>query len=216
VASAGAFAADVIGDVSVVAVVLVALLGPPMLRIDVRQDLGHLALIKTWPVRGSAVIRGELLAPAIALSLCAAAAIVIGTAFAPGLLLVDRMEAGTRDVFAISAVLAVTAVIVAQLVVHNGIAVSFPAWAELKVTSGAAAMEMNVRMMIVMYGALLVLVFVLVIPAAAAAAAYFVAGGVLLPSATFAALLFGESLAATEVIGRILDRTDLHDLVITE
>jgi hypothetical protein len=67
-----------------------------------------------------------------------------------------------------------------------------------------------------MYGALLVLAFVLVIPAAAAAGAYFMAGGLLIPSAIFAALLICESLAATEIIGRILDRTDLQDVVVTE
>jgi ABC-2 type transport system permease protein len=212
----GVFEADVIGEVSILFVALTVLMGPAMLRIDLRQDLGHLALIKTWPVRGPAVIRGELLAPAIALSLFAAAAIVIGSAFAPGLLLVDEAGAGARVTFAIAAMLAVTAVIVAQLVVHNGIAVSFPAWVELKVATGAAAMEMNVRMMIVMYGAMLVLAFVLVIPAAAAVLAYFVGGGLLIPSAIFAALLLCESLAATEIIGRILDRTDLHDVVVAE
>ena len=216
IASGGLFDAEVIGEVSILFVALAVLLGPAMLRIDLRQDLGHLALIKTWPVRGAAIIRGELLAPAIALSLCAAVAIVIGSAFAPGLLFVDQVGGGARIMFALSAVLAVTAVIVAQLVVHNGIAVCFPAWVELKTAAGAAAMEMGVRMMIVMYGALVLLPFVLVIPAGAAAAAYFVAGGLLIPSALFAALLMGESLAATEIIGRILDRTDLQDVVVTE
>jgi hypothetical protein len=216
VASSGVFEADVIGEVSILFVALTVLMGPAMLRIDLRQDLGHLALIKTWPVRGPAVIRGEILAPAIALSLFAAVAIVIGSAFAPGLLFVDEAGAGARVMFAVAAMLAVTAVIVAQLVVHNGIAVSFPAWVELKVATGAAAMEMNVRMMIVMYGALLVLAFVLVIPAAAATVAYFAAGGLLIPSAIFAALLLCESLAATEIIGRILDRTDLQDVVVAE
>jgi hypothetical protein len=118
--------------------------------------------------------------------------------------------------FAISAAIAVTAIIVAQLVVHNGIAVSFPAWVELKAAAGAAAMEVNVRMMIVMYGALLILAFVLIVPAAAAAAAYFVAGGLFIPSATFAALLLAEAVAATEIIGRIYDRTDLHEVIVAE
>ena len=188
-----------------------------MLRIDLRQDLGHLALIKTWPVHGPVLIRGELLAPAIALSLGAAAAIAIGTASAPGLLLVDHVDAATRVSFAISAMLAVTAVIVAQLVVHNGIAVSFPAWAELKVASGAAAMEMNVRMMIVINAALLALAFVLaVLGCGRGGRGDSVPGGRPLPSAIFAVLVFAESLAATEIIGRMLDRTDLQDVVVTE
>jgi hypothetical protein len=37
-----------------------------------------------------------------------------------------------------------------------------------------------------------------------------------IPSAIFAALLFSESLAATELIGRILDRTDLQDVAVPE
>jgi uncharacterized membrane protein YhdT len=216
VASHGVMDAEVVGGVSMLFVALAALFGPAMIRIDLRHDLGHLALIKTWPVRGSAVIRGELLAPAIALSLCAAVAICIGSAFAPGLLFVDQAGAGARVMFAISAVLAATAVIVAQLVVHNGIAVAFPAWVELKPAAGAAAMEMNGRMMIVMYGSLLVLAVVLVVPAAAAVAAYFVAGGVFIPASIFAVLLIGESLAATEIIGRMLDRTDLQDVAVSE
>jgi membrane protein YdbS with pleckstrin-like domain len=77
-------------------------------------------------------------------------------------------------------------------------------------------MEMNVRMTIVMYGAMIALAFVLIVPAAAAAVVYFVAGGLFIPSAIFAALLLCESLAATEILGRMLDRTDLQDVDVTE
>ena len=212
IASRGAHESDVVGDISLFVVAITALLGPAMLRIDLRQDLGHLALIKTWPVRGAAVIRGEVLAPAIVLSLLAAVAIIVGSVFAPDLLFVDRPGTGARAVFALSALLGVTALIVAHLVVHNGISVSFPAWVDIKAHTGSAAMEMNVRMMIVMYGAMLLLVVALVVPVAGAFAAYFVAGGLLIPAATFAALVMGECLAATEIIGRILDRTDLQDV----
>ena len=215
-ASDGGLEADLVGDISLFVVVLTVLLGPAMLRIDLRQDLAHLALIKTWPVRGATLIRGELLAPAIALSVWAALAIVIGSAVAPGLLLVDHTGIAARVTFAAAAVLATTAVIVAQLVVHNGLAVYFPAWVELKVATGAAAMEMNVRMMIVMYGSILILMFVLLVPAAAAAVVYFFTGGVLIPSVVFASLLTCESLAATEILGRVLDRTDLQDVVVAE
>jgi hypothetical protein len=215
-ASDGARKADLIGDISMFVVVLTVLLGPAMLRIDLRQDLAHLALIKTWPVRGATLIRGELLAPAIALSLWAAVAILIGSAVAPELLLVDRATPAARVTFAAAAVLAATAVIVAQLVVHNGLAVYFPAWVELKVATGAAAMEMNVRMMIVMYGSIFILMFVVLLPAAAAAVVYFFTGGLLIPALVFAALLICECLAATEILGRVLDRTDLQDVVVAE
>jgi hypothetical protein len=216
VGSNGEGLAEVIGAISVVAVALAVLLGPAMLRVDLRHDLANLALIKTWPVRGAALIRGELLAPAAALSLSAAAAIVIGTAIAPELLLVAQPTAGARAVFGLSAIIAMSGLILAQLLVHNAIAVTFPAWVEVKVTSGAAAMEMNIRMMIVMYGSLLVLPFVVMVPAAAAYVAYMVTDGLLVPSVMFTVLIAAECLVATEILGRMLDRTDLHDVVVTE
>ena len=212
----GVVTGDVIGDISMFAVALIVALGPAMLRIDLRQDLAHLVLIKTWPVRGAALLRGELLAPAIALSLCAAAAIVVGSAAAPALLFVDEPTTGARVAFAISAVLALTAVILTQLVVHNGIAAAFPAWVELKPATGAAAMETNVRMMIVMYGSLILVALAVLIPGGPAFLAYLVTGGLVIPSAVFSVLLTGECLAATEIVGRILDRTDLQDVVVTE
>ena len=45
VASGEAFAADLIGDLSMLVVALTVLLGPAMLRVDLRQDLAHLASI---------------------------------------------------------------------------------------------------------------------------------------------------------------------------
>ena len=39
------------------------LLGPQIVRTDLRADLGHLELLKTWPVKAPAVIRGEMLWP---------------------------------------------------------------------------------------------------------------------------------------------------------
>ena len=214
-ASEGDYTSGIVSDLSLVVVAMATLLGPAMIRIDLRQDLGHLALIKTWPVRGAAIIRGEILAPAIALSLIAAAAVAARSFFAPDLPFVDEADARARIAFAIALQLAVTAVIVAQLVVHNGLAVTFPAWVEIKLQQDASgAMEMNVRMMLVMYGALLLLALVLIVPAAGAAAAYFLAGGLLVPAAAFATLLMGECLAATEILGRILDRTDLQDVAV--
>ena len=38
-------------------------MAPQILRIDMRQDLMHLELLKTWPVKASAVVRGEMLWP---------------------------------------------------------------------------------------------------------------------------------------------------------
>ena len=50
-----------------VAVIVVAV-GPQIARNDLRSDLMHLTVLKAWPVRGAAVVRGEVLAPTVLLS----------------------------------------------------------------------------------------------------------------------------------------------------
>src|SRR3954449_12229026 len=59
------------------------LLAPQAMRIDLRQDLQHLELIKTWPLRAADVVRGEMLWPglliiALAWTLIALATILSG------------------------------------------------------------------------------------------------------------------------------------------
>ena len=62
------------------------LFGPQMMRLDLRGDLEHLEVLKTWPVRSSAVIRGQILWPACVVTAIAwigvvCAAMFSGTAF---------------------------------------------------------------------------------------------------------------------------------------
>src|SRR5204862_5033568 len=52
------------------------LLGPQVVRIDLRDDLRHLELLKTWPIQPSALIRGEMLCPGFLLTAVAWLAIV--------------------------------------------------------------------------------------------------------------------------------------------
>ena len=35
-------------------------MGPQIIRMDLRQDLAHLELLKSWPLRGATVLRGEI------------------------------------------------------------------------------------------------------------------------------------------------------------
>ena len=56
-------------------------LGPQMARSDLRQDLAALATLKTWPMRGATIVRGEVMAPALVLTtviyLCLSAAAIV-------------------------------------------------------------------------------------------------------------------------------------------
>src|SRR5262249_30200680 len=57
------------------------LLGPQIVRTDLRADLRHLDVLKTWPVKPSAVIRGQILWPTVSLTLCAWLAVLCAAWF---------------------------------------------------------------------------------------------------------------------------------------
>jgi ABC-2 type transport system permease protein len=56
--------------------VAATLFGPMSVMNDLRGDLRHLELLKTWPVKGGALIRGEMLWPAVLLTVLAWFALV--------------------------------------------------------------------------------------------------------------------------------------------
>lgn len=190
----------------------VALMGPTMVRSDLRRDLAHLVVIKTWPVRGAAIVRGEVLAPAVALTLGALAAIVPAALFAPAFVLPTDVSLAGRLTFAAAATTTATALIVTHLVIQNAIVVTFPAWIRPRAVGAGAGVELMGQMMIVLYGGMFVLALAALAPAAAGALVMFLFGGVLLPAIVFASLLLVESFAATEIIGRVLERTDLQEV----
>ena len=111
---------------SLVIAAFCALLGPQTVRSDLRGDLRHLDVLKTWPVKSAAVIRGEMLWPTLALTLCAWFALVCATVFSaaafPALTLAVRLSLSA------AAVVLAPALVAAQLTVHNAVAVLFPAW----------------------------------------------------------------------------------------
>jgi hypothetical protein len=195
---------------------IVVLFGPATLRLDLRHDLANLPLIKTWPVRGAAIVRGEVLAPAIALSIAAVAGILISAAFAPVGVLPSPSPIGRLN-FALCASAVACALIVAQLVIQNGIAVIFPAWIRITPpTSGGAGVEIMGQSLVVMYGGMLLLGVASIVPGAVAALLLFTAGGIAAPAMSFTLLLLIESYAAIEILGAAFDRLDLKDVTVAE
>ena len=221
VIAAGAFAFDegdpAAGFMGFTIASITVLTGPAMLRIDLRQDLATLALLRTWPVRGAAIVRGELLAPAIVLTVAAVAGASVGVVFAPDSMLPAAGGGIWRLGFFAVLAFGLAALIVAQLVVQNGIAALFPAW--VRIDPGMVrpgSLEMMGHGMVATYGGLVVVLLLAVVPALGAWALQFFTAGTLAPIGLFAALLLLESLAATEIIGRIVDRTDLQDVAVRE
>ncbi len=203
-----------------VSAVVAPLMGPQMMRNDLRTDLAQLPILKTWPLAGAAIIRGEILAPALLVSgfawLAGVLALLLSIAvpFAD-LSLLDRLA------FAATGLIAIPGVVVAQLVIHNGAAVLFPGWT-VTGTSRPRGIEALGQQMLLFAGTLLLLAVGLV-PAAVAAAVvgfplWWLLGwsGLAPAAAAFTTVLLAESWLATAALGRVLDRTDPSAVEISE
>ena len=216
------FETALVPSICFAAAAFIVLLGPAMLRIDLRHDLAHLVVFKTWPVRGAAVVRAELLAPFIALALTLPVPLLVGSLFDRDFVFGPDATLLSRAAFAAMTVLVGSALILAQLVIQNGLAVTFPGWMHLSPTGVDAGMDVMGQSMITMYGGMLVLGFALIPPLVAGGAIWFVFGGqvspgaMLLPALVFSAVLLLECVVSTELIGRIFERADLQDVAVSE
>jgi hypothetical protein len=186
-----------------------------MVTFDLRQDLASLALIKSWPVSGATIVRGEVLAPALVLSGFAVFMITLGSALGSPMLM-TRSGVTQLDVihWALAAICLVPAVILVQVVVQNAITVMFPAWVRIG-PKAAAGMEAMGQQMVMMFGAFFLLP-ILAIPAVAAGAIVWFALSwsmgtvpIIIPAVVTALGLLIESALAIEMVGRVLDRTDI-------
>jgi hypothetical protein len=197
-----------------------ALMGPQMVRNDLRTDLAHLPILKTWPLAGETIVRGEALAPALLLSgfawLCVLLALLLSIGIpVPKLSLLDRLALAT------TAVIAIPGVVIAQLVIHNGAAVLFPGWI-VTGTSRPRGIEAFGQQMLLFAGTVLLLGAGL-LPAVVAAAVvgfplrWLVGWSGLVPAAVvFVMVLLVESWLATAALGRVLDRTDPSAVEVNE
>jgi ABC-2 type transport system permease protein len=183
--------------------------GPQLLRGDLRQDLTALDVLKMWPIRGAALVRGEILAPALVLTTVIVLALITAALLGPPM----DSDAPNRWMLLLAALSVAPGLVLSQLLVQNGMAVAFPAWVRLGNRHGGFdAVGQQILVMIVVVLALAAAV----IPAAAVAAigagmVYLFTGTipVFVPGVLAGGTLLVEAYAASEVIGAMLDRADL-------
>ena len=204
--------ASLLGALVTAAAAFAVLLGPQVLRVDMRQDLRHLEVLKTWPVKSSAVLLGELVWPgalitAVAWTMIGIATLLSATVFS-SVSLGLRLSAG-----AASAILA-PAFVFAQLVIHNGVALMFPAWVPLGTQRPRGLDAMGQRL--IMLGGTWLLLLVMLLPGAIAGAIVwfacrgFLGSAVLVPAATLCTTVVAlEVLVATEALGPAYERIDI-------
>jgi hypothetical protein len=188
------------------------LMAPQAIRLDLRDDLQHLELLKTWPVAPSAVVRGELLWPgllitAIAWALVAMATILSGAAF-------SRIAFAWRLSIGGAVGIAAPALIFAQLVIHNGAALMFPAWVPLGQQRPRGLDAIGQRL--IMLGGTWLMLLLMTLPAAIAggivwfAFGRFIGPAALMPAAAACTVILAvEVLVATEALGPLYEKLDL-------
>jgi len=202
----GAGAAQGFAVLSIVVFVLTILLGPQIARNDLRQDFANLAVLKSWPIDGASVVRGEVMAPAALLTVIAWLCSLSAMIFAKGVPLSSS--------WAFAAMLVAPGMILLQLLAQNAIAVMWPSW----VTTGpmrARGIDVMGQRIIMMAGFLVVFV-VAVVPALIVAGVLrfvlYASTGIAMitvPAAGAAIILLLEAYVASHLVGKLLDRTDV-------
>jgi ABC-2 type transport system permease protein len=190
----------------------VLILGPQVVRTDLRADLRHLELLRTWPVRPAALIRGEMLWPVFQVTIVEWIALVMTSLLSPAAF--PDVPALLRLSITVAAVVLAPALILAQFTIHNAAAVLFPAWVPLDDERPRGLDAMGQRL--IMFTAVMLSLALIVAPGAIVGAIagfvlFRVVGTVaLIPAALICALAVAiEVVLATEALGPIYERVDL-------
>ncbi len=192
------------------------LLGPHLLRQDLRQDLQMMDLLKTYPMRGWQVVLGSMLAPAVILTAVQWLLLWVG-----GSLL---LFAGVKGVpvpailgVGLGASILVPVTNFLLLLIPNTAVLLLPGWFHTK--EAVQGIEATGQRLILMLGQLLALVVALVPASLMFSLIFFLlkfATGALwsaIPVASVAAalVLVGEVSLGVAFLGRVFDKFDLSD-----
>ncbi len=200
--------------------VFATVVGPFMIRNDLRHDLQRLAVLKTWPISGRELLLGELLAPTFLLSAIVWFLLAVTLALSPAWK-DGPIDAVGRAALLVSVGLLAPMLIAGQVIIQNAAVVLFPGWIA---TGGARArgIEAMGQNMLMFAGTLLALA-IGVLPASAIAGGlgyvlYLFLGwpGLLPATMLLASILVVEAGLVVMWLGRVLERTDPAQVEIAE
>lgn len=168
------------------------LIGPQWIRNDLRADLGHLDLLRTFPLAGDAVIRAEAAGAALVLTLGQAALLLAG------LVGIAHTLTGDAELFWLglgASALLLPALNYMGMMLQNGAALLFPGWVRI---GGVRGVESLGQHMLGALAHLLALAITLLVPLGAAATVFWLAHGSLGAAAALPAAAAGGALVALE------------------
>ena len=208
--------ASILGFIAIFMMAFSVLIGARFIRSDLRQDLVHLRLLRTYPLEGSAVVAAEV-----------AGSTVVLTAIQTGLLLFGHVmllrsnevpfEPATRWMIVAAAPVVLLVFNATTVTIQNGAALLFPAWVKLG-TAKSGGVEVLGQSILTMVASLVVLALALIPPAIAAVAAYF-AVSMVVPESFITPIVAGVAIGllamAIEVtmtmmmLGEVFERGEL-------
>jgi len=176
----------VVGGLAVMMAAYTLFLGPQFARQDLRSDLSHADILKSYPLHGWQVLLGEILAPTAILStLLWLALLAAALAFQPRSL--DWLTPQLRAAILVGVALIVPILCALQLLVPNAAVVLFPGWMHATRHRGERGIEMLGQRLIFVAGQFLVIVLALLPAALAAAAIIFLTQWLIGPAAAVGA-----------------------------
>jgi hypothetical protein len=155
---------------SIILFAITLFFGPMLARQDLRSDLKNADILKTYPLDGAQLVFGEMLAPIAALSVLAwlaLLAVALAGVMAP-------IPVYVKVVAPIAVAVCVPFVCGLQLVIHNGIALVFPAWVASVSNHGEHGLDVLGQRLLFFAGQFLLLALGLLPAALGAAIAFFV------------------------------------------
>ncbi len=147
----------------------VVVFGPLIARLDLRSDLTHADILKTYPIPGWSLVLGELLAPIAILTGIIWLTLLAGVcAIQPTQALPPWLDPELRATYAGCFAVLTPVLVALQLLVPNAASIVFPAWFQATRTIGGGIDLMGQRLIFV-FGQVLV-IFIALIPAVVTAA----------------------------------------------
>jgi ABC-2 type transport system permease protein len=214
-----------LGALAFVAALFLIVLGPLAVRNDLRQDLLHIDLLRTFPLRGRAIVFAEIASSTLALTLVQwllLAASYVFLSNAPqdadaGMLSLFQTEFPDRLTM-LAVVVAVLPIINgASFLIQNTAALLFPEWMRLG-AGGMGGLEVIGQRLIGFGGSIIALGTLLAIPSLVVAGVLATWQGDAMPSpvSLLLAVTVGVIVGATEIylaviwLGRRFEQTDVN------
>jgi hypothetical protein len=206
----------VIGGFAAIFSAYTLMLGPQLARQDLRSDLSHSDILKTYPLAGWQIVLGGLLTPAAILTgLLWLALLAVVCALDPLAMQLSWFTASVRLSAALGIALIIPPLCVLQLLVPNAAALVFPAWFQATRQRGGGIDLMGQRVIFGL-GQLLTMVLALLPAVLTAGALIFITQWIIgLPAAvavatlTVIVILLGEIWCGLWWLGERFEKLDL-------